>query len=469
MKKYTLIVITILGISLGSCQDWLDVQPISEVSQDNLFETEDGYMDALNGIYLMMSENAVYGKNLTAGFVDVMAQNYFIFSDHQYIDLAYHNYETEFIQNEISSIWSKAYNIIANCNTLIEHIETADDLIFTGDTKSYIYGEAVAIRALVHFDMLRLFNLPYLSDSNFKGIPYVTEFKKDVTAQLSTDATMGLIIDDLETAYHLLEVDEIKTEGERGNIHRENRLNAYAVAALLARVHLYSKDYANAEKYASEVIDSERFAFVNGDEILLYNDYTYYNEHIFGLYTLRMSNLYSNYFNIGDLEDSDDLMASFRMADWYDGTDVRFKYWFEKKGIVSGTVTMINKYKRPSSANEEHLYKDPSIPIIRLPEMYLILAEAQAEYDLGLAITTLNMLKTVREASPLDENADFSQFQKALQSEYEKEFYSEGQLFYYYKRMNMGTIVAADGTNMPMNDAKYTLPLPANEIQFGGR
>ncbi len=469
MKKYTLIFISILGFCFGSCQDWLDVQPVSEVSQDNLFETEEGYKDALNGIYLMMSEDEAYGRNLTAGFVDVIAQNYFIYSDHQYIDLAYHNYETEFVQNQIADIWSKAYNIIANCNNLIEHIEKADDLIFSGDTKNYIYGEAIAIRALVHFDMLRLFNLPYLSDITFKGIPYVKEFKKDVTEQFTTQATVGLIIDDLETAYRLLEIDEIKTESENAAIHRENRLNGYAIAALLARVHLYTKDYANAEKYASEVINSERFTFVKDDEILPYNDYTYYNEHIFGLYTTRMSDLYSKYFDIGELKESTDLICSQRMANWYDGTDVRFKYWFSLKTIVGEEVRVIKKYQRPSDSNDEHLFKDPSIPIIRLSEMYLILAEAQAEYDLGMAINTLNELRAVRQAILLDESSDFSGFQKALQSEYEKEFYSEGQLFYYYKRMNLGIITSADGTNMPMSDLKYTLPLPENEIQFGGR
>jgi len=469
MKKYILIIISILGISLGSCQDWLDVQPVSEVSADALFETEEGYKDALNGIYLMMSEDAVYGTNLTAGFVDVMAQNYLIFSEHEYIDLAYHNYETEFVQGRITSIWEKAFNIIANCNNIIEHFENSDENIFSGETQNYIYGEVLAIRAFMHFDMLRLFNLPYQSDASFKGIPYVTEFKKDVTEQLSSEETIGLIVNDLELAYQLLNVDEIKTEEENVNSHRENRFNAYAVAGLLARVHLYIKDFANAEKYAMDVVDSQRFSFVDAAEIIPSNDFTFYDEHIFSLYTIRLSDLYFNHFDIGDLKEPDQLICSQRMANWYDGDDIRWKNWFEQKTIVGEEVRVINKYKRPADSGDDNMFKDPAIPIIRLPEMYLILAEAQAQHDLGMAISTINTLKAARKAALLDGNSNLAQFQTALTSEYEKEFYSEGQLFYYYKRMNFGTITGADGTNMPMSDSKYTLPLPANEIQFGGR
>ncbi len=52
-----------------------------------------------------------------------------------------------------------------------------------------------------------------------------------------------------------------------------------------------------------------------------------------------------------------------------------------------------------------------------------------------------------------------------IMKEYRKEFYAEGQLWYYFKRKNTATI--PDGAGNPMTEAKYIFPLPLDEIQFG--
>ncbi len=181
MKNKVLIVFTALVLTLTSCEDWMDVKPKSEVDQIELFQSEEGYYDALNGVYLMLGDGNLYGDKLTMSFLDVLAQNYFIPTGHNYIDLVFHNYEVEYSENTIASIWNKSYNVIANCNNIIQHIEEDGSSNFSGNNHNYIKGEALAIRAMLHFDLIRMFNAPLMSDPEFVGIPYVDEFKIELT------------------------------------------------------------------------------------------------------------------------------------------------------------------------------------------------------------------------------------------------------------------------------------------------
>lgn len=74
MLKY--IIASSLLLMFSGCNDWLDVQPKSEIRSDIQFETEGGFKDALIGVYLGLTEDALYAKDLTWHFVDILAQQY---------------------------------------------------------------------------------------------------------------------------------------------------------------------------------------------------------------------------------------------------------------------------------------------------------------------------------------------------------------------------------------------------------
>lgn len=63
-------------LALGACNDWLDISPRTEIKSDDNFSSEQGYKDALTGVYILMTDQAVYGKEMTFGMVDVLAQYY---------------------------------------------------------------------------------------------------------------------------------------------------------------------------------------------------------------------------------------------------------------------------------------------------------------------------------------------------------------------------------------------------------
>lgn len=68
-------------MTLCSCSDWFDVSPKTDVKAAELFESEDGFMEALAGIYVSMTDDAAYGDNLSFGMLDQMAQLYDMIPD----------------------------------------------------------------------------------------------------------------------------------------------------------------------------------------------------------------------------------------------------------------------------------------------------------------------------------------------------------------------------------------------------
>src|SRR5690606_27519355 len=116
-----------------------------------------------------------------------------------------------------------------------------------------IKGEALALRAFVHFDMLRLFAPSFASDPSALAIPYITSVTKTVTTRSTVTATIDKIINDLTNATELLTRDpiytgqEITAQDDNGYLlNRPLKFNYYAVKGLLARVYLYKGDKPHA-------------------------------------------------------------------------------------------------------------------------------------------------------------------------------------------------------------------------------
>ena len=110
---------------MTSCNDWLDVQPASQVEDTELFETETGFKEALSGVYSSMLSESSYGKEMTFGAMSVLAQEWSNLpsSSTQYTDLGEYNYSSTLASNVIAQIWATSYNGIANVNNLLKHID----------------------------------------------------------------------------------------------------------------------------------------------------------------------------------------------------------------------------------------------------------------------------------------------------------------------------------------------------------
>ncbi len=481
--RYKIVVFTLLCVSLGlsSCEEWLDVRPKSEIKSENLFESERGYRQALFGIYTGMSSSTIYGGNLTMSFLDVLAQNYVIETDSEpfYYDKIY-EYDHIGVERTINSIWGKMYSQIVNCNNLLENLEGQEDL-FADDNYNIFLAETKALRAFLHFDLLRMFGPSLASGGGSTlAIPFVDKVQITPFQQLTVTKMLEKIVQELTQAKELIrEIDPIRPnnvgyvdseymsvneniyiDDDGFLLYRKSRMNYYAITGILARVYLYQNDKAKALEAAKEVLESGRFKWIDVYSKIIGNespDIIFYDEIIFNLFNDKLDTKSDNYFKrdaYNKLYISDARKAiyfPFKLGEGGD-SDYRYRYQFEKKG---GPQEFVNKYDFRGEGTKY-------IPMLRLSEMAYIAAECEPNQ-----VKALGYLNTVRKNRGYAEDNFISidaDFEKEIYNEYRREFIAEGQLFYYMKRKN---IIDIDYSDIDGSEAVYVLPLPDSEIDFG--
>ena len=478
MKKniYRLRVVCAVMLALfctTSCNDWLEVKPKTEEEADKLFSTLDGFKSALAGVYIGMSQTELYGREMTFGMVGVLGQEWGSGSDlgNQYSAYSYllnYNYEQVVSKALIDAVWNKMYEGIANVNTLIQYSDLKREVL--GDYYGVVRGEALALRAYMHFDLLRLF-APYDFSAEAKvAIPYVLEAKPAIAPQLTPTKFVEYALKDVEAALELLKSDPILTGEDVSGVdngylaNRNFHLNYYAVLGLKARICLYAKDVTAAYGAANEVILAQqqkgllpwvKTADITTTEANL-RDRTFSSEHLFAFNTTKLEEYIKGYFREaslplmerlmpGELYEADDYRTA--LYETYSGfANVLTKFWQMDKAYVQGQGYVTPKRNR--------------MPAIRIAEMYYIAAEALKESNIGEALEMLNTLRVHRGLMKL-ENLDKDQLQEELGREYYREFIGEGQVFFYHKRMNTSIIATAN--------AVYVLPMPDDEIDLGQR
>ena len=216
MKKFikynpTNILLALLPLLLfSSCEKFLDVRPKSEIPVTLHFDRESGYKDQLTGVYTKMCGTSMYGREMTFGLIEVLSQNYDLNANNTvYFYASQYNYEETNTKSKIDAVWADTYNCIANLNVMLEYLDKADTTIFTGNNYKVYKGEALGLRAFLHFDLLRIFAPSYARNPSAPAIPYVKEYAPKITPQTTVSQTLDLIISDLEASVELLKSDSL--------------------------------------------------------------------------------------------------------------------------------------------------------------------------------------------------------------------------------------------------------------------
>ena len=253
----------LLIASTTSCADWLDVKMEDQIMDNMLYSEESGFKIALNGAYLDMIN--LYGSDLSAGKIDIMAQYYNVTENYNHTYKIYPGYKFDDGEYESfrDNVWTKAYRLIANLNVLLEHCDEEGSAL-SPTLYPIVKGEALALRAMIHLDMLRLFG-PVYNDATAseKCIPYQLSSSKDIQPLLPASEVLENVIKDLKDASDLLkDSDPIITDGIRNSLQNDNgldndflnyrqlRLNYYATQALLARAYAWKGDKTEAYNIA---------------------------------------------------------------------------------------------------------------------------------------------------------------------------------------------------------------------------
>lgn len=473
MTKIYIYLLLIAGCCI-SCKKFLDVKPKSQIKEEILFEKERGFVDALSGIYTLMARRDLYGDKLTMSFLDLLAQRYKAGTKSSlYWDAVNYNYESELgmnVKGTIRTIWLSAYSGIANANNILGYMDEKKSL-FKGDNYNLIKGEALGLRAFLHFDLLRMFGPMMTDHSSALSIPYRTTLSKNAQPLLPGNDVAKLIIEDLLQAEELLKNDPIVSgaTNDYNDFNVENRkfrMNLLAVQGTLARVYQYSNQPAQAYVYAKKVIDAGKYTFVDATDVSLTGacrDRIFRNEQVFALQINNMKAYTDAYFvdAPGSYEqvplNNDDKVIQDLFEITTSSTDIRYLYLWESKAGKLFNVKYLQYDDQPGAC----VWPKNVVPVLRISEMFYIAAECAP--DINESADLMNRVVTNRGKNPLTGITDKASLQQEITKEYQKEFFSEGQLFYYYKRNGFTTI---PGSTVIANSSIYVLPVPQDELIF---
>lgn len=469
-KNNIFIGLLLLSLSFSGCSDWLDVTPEVNIKDEDLFKKEEGYFDALVGGYALMTSASLYGDKLMMSFLDVLACNYSIDdkSDQSFYYAVKYDYLNTHTRPLIDNIWGNMYTAIVNVNNLIDHLEQADPGLFSEGNYELIKGEALALRAFLHFDLARMFGPVPAQDKGKKFMPYVKLIGKENTPYSNLTEVLDQVVGDLLAARELLVNDPITVNGfSTSNIYlmfRKDHLNYYAVQALLARVYLYRGDMRNARLCAEEVISGQNAVMLMSSVADLDKDRLFSQELLFSLFVDNIGKISNAYFlpaaeEKGELKLKENYLKAIFEGDKYGKKDSRYEYLFQD---MEGYPRLI-KYQQLTTDRPTGRYR---VPMIRLSEMYYISAECSPTVD--SAQIRINQVRTARRLPSL-EFTSMQEINDYLQKEYRREFYAEGQLFHYYKRRDVQIIPDCEINISGKTADVYVFPLPDREVEYGNK
>lgn len=454
---------------ITACNDWLEVAPQAEKEEAEMFEKEVGFRNVLIGAYIRMKSNNLYGEDLTYGSIEMLAQHWTNTDDLGKYLKAY-NYEQSVVETKINSFYGNLYKVIADVNGLLNNIDARKEM-FEGNNFEIIKGEALAIRAFCHFDVLRLFGPIPTNLPEGTILPYVTTVSIVPNRLVSYNDFTTKLLADLDEAERCLEwndpiltasIKELSTlevaQDDNFLCDRQMRMNYYAVCALKARVQLWLGNKNEALKYAQKVIDAKdpngNVMFRLGSATDCANgDLIFSSEHIFNL----------NVYNLSDFKISaaNTFYTNSTALKYFwasETTDIRRgKMWKEVYDNYWWTYYYyMTKY---TQATNMPVWAKNSIPLFRLAEMYLIAMEC------GSIQNANDLYKEVciaRDITPVTFGST-EELSETLILEYNREFYGEGQAFYAYKRLGRSKIF---GTSTVGSALIYVLPLPKAESLY---
>lgn len=445
------IAITLLILLQFSCNKAVEIdQPANSITTEGAFSSDATATAAVMGIYgnLINTDNVL---KIGSGAVTLYAG----LSSDELLRLSLEGEVLQLRENSIlkenaivlSALWLPAYFNIYQANTCIEGLEKSHTL--TPAVKAQLLGECKFWRAFLYF---------YLT--NFWGdvpMPLTGSWEKTSLISRSKQSEVySQIVADLKDAQELLKDDFSYSKNER------IRANKNAATALLARVHLYMKNWADAEAQASVLIENTAtYALLtNLNSVFLKNS----KEAILQLQPSNQAYPWAVVEQQKIVEDiryylSDELVNSF------EGIDKRKAAWISTFDESGTTYSFPYKYKKSSG-----LEPGGSVPeyymVLRLAEQYLIRAEARArQAKVTASQSDLNAVRTRAGLSNTAAN-DEASLLLAIEKERQRELFAEwAHRWFDLIRTNRANDVLSPikGTNWQPTDILY--PIPFSEIQ----
>ncbi|RYZ20620.1 MAG: RagB/SusD family nutrient uptake outer membrane protein [Chitinophagaceae bacterium] len=499
MKKYSLPLALAAVLSVGAftgCKKALEVTPTESIDAATVFNTKEGIIAAMNGVYSRMKDPRFYGRDLIA-IPEVLADNGYATNRSGRLFAESNN---QLRAHFLADTWVLGYRNINESNLILENVGTAP---LTAAERNTIEGNAYFTRALNHFNLALVYAyIPgaEVSGQSQGGIPLVLKGTNTIAQAIANtpgrapiDTVYAQVVRDLEAANARL------TAAGTAPFTLPNYASKPAAQALLSRVNLYRKNYSEAKRWADSAINisgsrlTSGAAYVSGwraathPETLFQVAFTNNNENI-GV----NESLQTTFTTLGTPGGTTtvgfgDVVASLYLLDSLgislNGGNTVTNYKNTAASIASRSSDVRNQLYEVGTAGRGKAYVETTkylgksgsvnldnVPVIRIAEVYLNRAEALAtpgspvfnEVD---ALADLNKILVARGLTATNLTGVALYNEIGRQRRIELAF--EGHRFWDLKRARRDLVKAPlfTGGDVPFTDPRILAPLPLQEIQ----
>jgi hypothetical protein len=455
-KLAGLFVLALMALALGSCKkSFLDLRPYTSVSSDVAITNESDMQAALNGAYGNMNSPNLYGRS-TPLFGDLVSDNVYIstINSNRYLDFFQINYTVTDANGQ--GIWQSAYSTILRANNVINSSLQGNENV------DQLRGEALAIRSLMYFELVKFFAKPYTVDPNSLGVPLILVYDPTLKPQRNT----------VQEVYAQIEKDLIDAANLMTQDKSSGFFTKWAAKALLARMYQFKGEWDKALTTAEDVINNSGYSLLQLNDVLSFwqnnTDRSDKLEVLFEVVfdaTNNIGNSSLPYFY--DQNGYGDALASESLYNLYSNTDVRKDLFIVGSPVRGADAKVVNKFPNTGAADKDEM------KVIRMSEIYFIAAEAAYHNnDETTALTYLNDVATERDPGFAGYSSSGQALLDDILLERRKELAFEGHRYWDLARNNLAVARIDLATNYPGNvplvletsNFRRILPIPQGEL-----
>lgn len=471
LKKIAVIGIFFLsscGVSGGD-----QATPSSKVTEENFYTNSDDYLEVLDEVYSNIQNNNYYGiyfpvlSSVPSDIVEVLEPN----SSNEANNLSFFRKVDRYEMPIADRFYNQAYQAIRGTHTILEHLQEEEALNEQEQLKKELMGEAHLLRGFIYFDLNRIFGgIPNVIGN--KGVTIQSQWQAFYEDNNADDSNCDEAYEEcngtdddykrptLAEAFKFIETDLLKAVDLLDSSTELGKVNQLTAQALLARLYLYTQEFSKADIFATKVIENnsvtladnyrEIFETGNAGEIIfsLEND----GQALRRWYQPATENGYQN------LAVHPEFANKVRSRPADERNEVLKSYSFEGDDIYT-----LSKFQ---SSN--------TFPVIRLAEIYLIRAEAEAQ--LGSLSQALNDVNMIRNRASLADTTGSGVDTKdevldAIQLERSVELMGEGHRWVNLVRTGQAmrtlqNITLSNGGEVTLNaEHKQIFPIPDNGLE----
>ncbi|OIN59314.1 RagB/SusD family nutrient uptake outer membrane protein [Arsenicibacter rosenii] len=449
----------LIVLAASSCSDLLITQPKQSVGSDLALQDITGVRSLLISVYDRLQPNTYYGARMMIA-PEIMADNVRLTNSNSN---RYFNERVNAVGVHMQQFWDN-YAAINEANFIIKGIDGSNA---TDAEKAQIKGEAQFLRALLYFDMARVFAYEPTKVVNGFNLGMI------LRTEPTSDASQATFLErsTVEQTYQLIEKDlkDAITNLPASASANRLRANKAAAQALLARLYLYWEKFPEAIQAATDALAGTAATLVSGTgyqaafttapnpESLFEINYVQATESLGANESMHSLTTNLTTGNWGDVVPTTELLNLYEAADvrramFYSSTKSGEAVFFSRK--FSGS-------RGPFTDN---------IPVIRYSEVLLIRAEAYAmSGNSAAAITDLNRIRTRSGATPIASTVTGQGLVDLILTERRLELVLEGHRFFDLKRKGLTITKANLSAVVPYTDFRILAPLPNAQVQLNSK